>query len=40
MKGFGQKKSIDFMKKISPMTKIFSIRVVFVLATNLNLEIE
>ena len=40
MKGFGQKKCVDFEELFSPMVKISSILVVLGLATSLNLEIE
>jgi hypothetical protein len=39
MKGFGQKKGIDFEEFFSPVVKMSSIRVVFGLAT-MNLEVE
>ena len=40
MKGFGQKKRIDFEEIFSPVVKMSSIRVVLGLAASLNLEIE
>ena len=40
MKGFGQKKGIDFEEIFSPVVKMSSIRVVVGLAARLNLEIE
>ena len=40
VKGFGQKKSIDFDKIFSPVVKMTSIRVVLGLAASLNLELE
>lgn len=40
MKGFGQKKGIDFKEIFSPVVKMPSIRVVLRLAASLNLEIE
>ena len=40
MKGFSQKKSIDFEEIFSPMVKISSVRVVPGLAARLNLEVE
>jgi ATP-binding cassette subfamily B (MDR/TAP) protein 1 len=40
MKGFGQKKGIDFEEIFSPMVKMSSIRVVLGLAASLNLEVE
>jgi len=40
VKGFGQKKGIDFEEIFSPMVKMSSIRVVLGLTTNLNLEID
>ena len=40
VKGFSQKKGIDFEKIFSPMVKMFSIRVVLGLAASINLEIE
>ena len=40
MKGFGQKKGIDFKENFSPMVEISSIQFVLSLAVNLNLEAE
>lgn len=40
VKGFGQKKGIDFDEIFSPVVKMSSIRVVLVLAGSLNLEVE
>jgi len=40
VKGFSQKKDIDFEKKNSPVVNMSSIRVVLGLAANMNLEIE
>lgn len=40
VKGFNQKKSIDFEDIFSPMVKMSSIRVVLGLAVVLNLKIE
>ena len=40
VKGFGQKKGIDFEEIFSPVVKMSSIRVVLGLAASLNLEIE
>ena len=40
VKGFSQKKDIDFEEIFSPMVKMSSIRVVLGLAANMNLEIE
>ena len=40
VKGFNQKKGIDFEEIFSPMVKMSSIRVVLGLTTNLNLEID
>ena len=40
VKGFGQKKSIDFEEIFAPIVKTSSIHVVFGLATSLDLEIE
>ena len=40
MKGFGQKKGIDFEEIFSPMVKMTSVRVVLGLAVSLNLEID
>ena len=40
MKGFGQKKGIDFNEIFSPVVKMNSIRVVLSLAASMDLEIE
>ena len=40
MKGFNQKKGIDFEEILSPMVKMCSIRVAVGLAAHLNLEVE
>jgi hypothetical protein len=40
VKGFGQKKGIDFDKIFSPMVKMSSIRVILSLAAKMNLEIK
>ena len=40
IKGFGQKKCVDFEEIFSPVVKLSSIRVVLRLAATLNLEIE
>ena len=40
VKGFGQKKGVDFEEIFSPVVKMSSIRVVLSLAARLNLEIE
>ena len=40
MKGFRQKKVIDFKEIFSPVVKMSSIRVALGLATTMNLEIE
>ena len=40
VKGFGQRKGIDFDEIFSPVVKISSIRTVLGLAASLNLEIE
>ena len=40
MKGFGQKKGIDFEEIFSSVVKMSSIRVVLSLAASLNLEVE
>jgi ATP-binding cassette subfamily B (MDR/TAP) protein 1 len=40
MKGFGQKKGIDFKEIFSPMVKMSSIRFVLGLVASLNLEVE
>jgi hypothetical protein len=40
VKGFGQKKGIDFEEIFSPVVKMSSIRVVLGLAASLNLEVE
>ena len=40
VKGFNQKKSIDFDEIFSPIVKMSSIRVVLGLATSLNLKVE
>jgi hypothetical protein len=40
VKGFSQKKGIDFEEIFSPMVKMSSIRIVLGLAANMNLEIE
>ena len=40
MKGFSQKRGVDFEKIFSFMIKMSSIRVVLGIAVNLNLEIE
>ncbi|KAJ7009759.1 Retrovirus-related Pol polyprotein from transposon TNT 1-94 [Populus alba x Populus x berolinensis] len=40
VKGFGQKKGIDFEEIFSPVVKMSSIRVVLGLAANLNLKVE
>ena len=40
MKGFGQKKGVDFEEIFSLVVKMSSIRVVLTLAAHLNLEIE
>ena len=40
MKGFGQRKGINFEEIFSPIVKLTSIRVVLGLAANLDLEVE
>jgi hypothetical protein len=40
VKGFSQKKGINFEEIFSPVVKMSSIRVVLGLAANMNLEIE
>ena len=40
MKGFNQKKGVDFEEIFSPVVKMSSIRVVLGLAASLDLEIE
>ena len=40
VKGFGQKKGIDFDEIFSPVVKLSSIRIILGLATNQDLEIE
>ena len=40
MKGFGQKKGVDFEEIFSPVVKMASIRVVLSLAANMNMEVE
>ena len=40
MKGFGQKKGIDFDEIFSPDVKMSSIRVVLGMAASMNLEVE
>ena len=40
VKGFGQRKGIDFDKIFSPVVKMYSIRTVLGLAASLSLEIE
>ena len=40
IKGFSQKKGIDFDEIFSPVVKMSSIRVVLGLAASLNLEVE
>jgi hypothetical protein len=40
VKGFGQKKGIDFKEIFSPMVEMSSIQFVLSLAANLNLEVE
>ena len=40
VKGFGQKKGIDFDEILSPVVKLSSIRIILGLATNQDLEIE
>ena len=40
MKGFGQKKCVDFEEKVSLIVKMSSIRVVMGLTASLNLKIE
>ena len=40
MKGFSQKKDVDFDEIFSPVVKITSIRVILGLAARLNLEVE
>ena len=40
MKGFSQKKCVDFEAIFSPIVKMSSIRLVLGIAANLNLEIE
>ena len=40
MKGFSQKKDIDFEEIFSPVVKMSSIQVVLGLAVSMNLEIE
>ena len=40
MKGFGQKKGVDFEEIFSPVVKMSSIRVVLGLATSLNLDVK
>ena len=40
VKGFGQRKGIDFDEIFSPVVKMSSIRTVLGLAASLNLEIE
>ncbi|CAL1413512.1 unnamed protein product [Linum trigynum] len=40
VKGFNQKKGVDFEENFSPMVKLSSIRVVLGLAASLDLEVE
>ena len=40
VKGFGQKKGIDFDEIFSPIVKMCSIRVILGLAASMNLELE
>ena len=40
VKGFSQKKGVNFKEIFSPVVKMSSIRVVLRIATNVNLEIE
>ena len=40
VKGFGQKKGIDFDEIFSPVVKMYSIRVILGLTTSMNLELE
>ena len=40
MKGFSQKKGVDFDDIFSPMVKMTSIRVILGLVARLNLEVE
>jgi Reverse transcriptase (RNA-dependent DNA polymerase) len=40
VKGFDQKKEVDFEKIFSPVAKMSSIRIVLGLTTSLDLEIE
>ena len=40
MKGFGQRKGVDFDEIFSPVVKMSSIRTVLGIATSMNLEVE
>ena len=40
VKGFGQKQGIDFDEIFSPVMKMFSIRVILLLETSMNIELQ
>ena len=40
MKGFGQRKGVDFDEIFSPVVKMSSIRIVLSIAASMNLEVE
>lgn len=40
VKGFSQKKGVDFDEIFAPVVKMFSVRVVLGLVANLNLKVE